>query len=322
MPKRGKSYNKFDVLKAVAVLAIAIYILGVAPQFTDGVRLLFRNPLVKVVFLALIVFTGYLDSMIGTLLAIAFIVSYLGTPNYSSSPAYRVLDNVRGGTQRLVGGVGSGAQQLLGGVGAGAQRLVGGVGSGAQELVGGVQSGTQRLIGGVGAGTNQFLSGAQSLVGGVSGGAQELVGGVGSGTQRLLSGAQTGGQQLLYGVEAGGQQLLSGVSGGAQRLLGGNVENLENAPLSISQAYQQQMHTENGGDKGCSVQPAMETGCDPIVGYNAAYNCGCSGACGGDCKGQDPACLCKGVSVWKDELNAQGLNFPIGYSGGQVGSTY
>lgn len=320
MPKRGKSYNKFDALKAVSVLAIVIYIIGVVPQFTDGVRLLFRNPLMKVVFLALIVFTGYLDSMIGTLLAIAFIMSYLGTPNYSSSPAYHVLDNVRVGTQRLVGGVGGGAQQLLSGVGYGAQELVGGVGYGAQELVGGVKSGAQRLIGGVGSGTNQLLSGAQSLVGGVSGGAQELIGGVGSGTQRLLSGAQTGGQQLLYGVESGGQQLLSGVSGGAQRLLGGNVENLENAPLSISQAYQQQMHTENGGDKGCSVQPAMETGCDPIVGYNSSYNGGGDGD--GECKGKDPACLYKGVSVWKDELNAQGLNFPIGYSGGQVGSTY
>ena len=93
--------------------------------------------------------------------------------------------------------------------------------------------------------------------------------------------------------------------------------------MSVSQAYQQHMLQENEhGDKGCSVQPKMMTGCEPIVGYNAPYNCGCNGACGGNCGGLDPACLCTGVSVWKDELNAQGLNFPLGYSGCNVGSTY
>ncbi len=316
MPKKGISYNKFDAIKAVSILAIVIYILGIVPQFTDTVKLLFKNPLMKIVFLSLIVFTGYLDSTIGTLLAIAFIISYLGSPDYN------VFDNIRVGTQRVVGGVGEGSQRLVGGVGSGVQSIVGGVGSGVQEIVGGVSDGTQRLVGGVGSGTQQLLSGTQSIVGGVSGGTQKIIRGIGSGTQRLLSGAQSSGQQLLYGAESGGRQLLGGVSGGIQHLLGKNVENLENESLSISQVYQQQTHTENGGDKGCSIQPEMESSGDPIVGYNAPYNCDYNSACGGEGKDKDTDGLCKGVSVWKDELNAQGLNFPIGYSGGQDGSTY
>ena len=31
---------------------------------------------------------------------------------------------------------------------------------------------------------------------------------------------------------------------------------------------------------------------------------------------------CKGVGVWKDELNAQGLNCPLGYSGGKDGAPF
>lgn len=31
---------------------------------------------------------------------------------------------------------------------------------------------------------------------------------------------------------------------------------------------------------------------------------------------------CKGVGVWKDELNAQGIDCPLGYSGSKVGSPF
>ena len=65
-------------------------------------------------------------------------------------------------------------------------------------------------------------------------------------------------------------------------------ENLMNAPLSVGQAYKQFMSNEGSA---CNIKPTMETGCDPIVGYNAPYNCGCSGACGGNCKGKDPAII-------------------------------
>lgn len=332
MPRRvskPKRWTEFDVLRALVILAIVIYILGIVPQFTDGIRSLFTNPLMKVVFLALIVFAGYLDSTIGTLLAVAFLISYLSTPEYKGSPVYDVLSDVQSGAgqvvggvgsgaSRLIGGVGSGAQELVGGVAGGAQELVGGVGSGAQQLVGGLQRGASRLVGGVGGGAQHLLGGAQRLVGGVEGGVQQVLGGVGSGAQKLVGGAQAGTQQLLGGAQSGTQQLIGGVSGGAQHLatglssgaqqLLGGAENLENPPMSVSQAYQQQMD----GGAGCNVQPSMATGCDPIVGYNAPYGPG----------GPDAACLNEGVQVWKDEMNAQGLNHPRGYAGGQVGSTY
>ena len=321
MPKRGKSVKEFNILRALVIIAVVVYILGIVPQFTAGIRALFQNPLMKVAFLGLIVFAGYMDSTIGTLLAVAFLVSYLATPDYKGNPVYDVLSDVRTGTGRVVRGVGSGAQQVVGGLGSGASQLVGGVGSGAQQVVGGVQTGASRLVSGVGSGAKQFLGGAQNLVGGVEGGVQGVLGGVGSGAQYLIGGAQSGTQQALSGIQSGTQQVVGGLQYGAQKLLGG-VENLENAPLSVSQAYQQHMNSENQGDKGCNVQPMMSTGCDPIVGYNAPYNCGCSGACGGKCEGLDPACLCKGVKVWEDELGAQGLTFPQGYAGCQVGSTY
>jgi len=322
MPRRvkPKSWNEFDILRALVIIAIIVYILGIVPQFTDGIRALFTNPLMKVVFLGLIVFAGYLDSTIGTLLAVAFLVSYLATPEYRDSPVYDVLGDVRSGASQVVGGVGSGASKLIGGVGTGASQLVGGVGSGASQLIGGVQSGAQQLTSGVGSGAQHLLGGAQKLVGGVEGGVHHVLGGVGSGAQQLTTGLASGAQSAIGGVSGGVQHLATGLSSGAQQVIGG-AENLENPPMSVSQAYQQQMASE-GNNPGCNVQPAMATGCDPIVGYNAPYNCGCSGACGGNCKGLDPACLCKGVQVWKDELNAQGLNHPRGYAGGQVGSTY
>lgn len=357
MAKKGILKNNMRLIRAFAVLAILVYVLGIVPQFTDAIGNLFADPLVKIIFLAFVVAGGYLDTTIGTLLAIAFIASYLTTP---SSPLYDVIQSIRGGTSDVVGGVGSGTQRLVGGVGSGAQRLVGGAGGGAQQLLGGVQRGAQELVGGVGSGTQQLLGGAGtfasrlgqgaqqalsgagtvfgglgegaqqalggagSLVGGVEEGTQQLLGGVGGGAQQLLGGVQSGAQQLLGGASEGTQQLLGGLQSGTQQLVGGmgGVENLQNAPLSVSDAYQQHMYSENQGDRGCSVQPQMSTGCDPIVGYNAPYNCGCSGACGGNCEGLDPACLCKGVEVWKNQMNTQGLNFPQGYSGGQVGSTY
>ena len=350
MPRKAKSWNEFDILRALVVVSIIIYILGIIPQFTEGVKALFANPLMKVVFLSLIVLAGYLDSTIGILLAVAFLLSYLSTPEYKASPVYDVLSDIQRGTEQVVGGVGTGAQRLVGGVGTGAQRLVGGVSTGAQEVLGGVQTGTQRLTSGLGAGTAHVLKGAQHLVGGVEGGMQQVVGGIGggarelvSGTQSLVSGieesvhqvvgglgsgakalvggTQSGTQQLIAGAQGGAQQTLGGLQRGTQQLIGGS-ENMTNGPSqTVSQLYQQHMDNQNE-QSGCNVQPTMTTGCDPIVGYNAPYNCGCSGACGGNCKGLDPECLCKGVQVWKDELNAQGLNHPRGYAGGQVGSSY
>lgn len=328
MPRKAKSWNEFDILRALVVVSIIIYILGIVPRFTEGVKALFANPLMKVVFLSLIVLAGYLDSTIGILLAVAFLLSYLSTPEYKASPVYDVLSDIQRGTEQVVGGVGTGAQEVLGGVQTGTQRLTSGLGAGtahvlkgAQHLVGGVEGGVQQVVGGIGGGARELVSGTQSLVSGIGEGVHQVVGGLGSGAKALVGGTQAGTQQLIAGAQGSAQQTLGGLQRGTQQLIGGS-ENMTNGPSqTVSQLYQQHMDNQNE-QSGCNVQPAMTTGCDPIVGYNAPYNCGCSGACGGNCKGLDPECLCKGVQVWKDELNAQGLNHPRGYAGGQVGSSY
>ena len=372
MPKQTNYWNEFDILRALVIVSIVIYILGIVPKLTQSVKALFSNPLMKVVFISLIVFVGYLDSTIGTLLAVAFIVSYLETPDYKYSSLGGLVGNIQAGSQKLVGGVGTGATELVRGVGTGATELVGGVGTGATELVrgvgtgatelvrgvggatdeliGGLQSGSQRFASGLGSGTHQMLDGAQDLVGGASegvqhitaglsegaqqllggageivdstaGGVYQVLGGFGRGTQRLVSGVQSGTADLIGGVQSGTQSAIQGLQSGVKHVVSPEMaEGMQNAPLSVSQAYQKHVETESNGS--CNVSPQMTTGCDPIVGYNAPYNCGCSGDCGGKCSGLDPACLCKGVQVWKDELNAQGLNHPIGYAGGQVGSTF
>jgi hypothetical protein len=316
--------SPYDIIKIIAIITIIFYMIGILPMFTDKILYLFSNPVVKIGFLILILFVAFHDLTIGTLLALAFLVT-LGSymTNVSNRSGQIVggigsgINQALGGVGQLVGGVGSGTKQALGGVG----KLVGGVGSGAQHIVGGFGSGAQQLVGG-------FGSGAQQLVGGFGSGAQQLVGGIGSGAQHIVGGAG----QVVSGITSGTQQLL----GGAQKIIGGltgiqddgilssnfSNDNMENDSLmSVSQAYQHHMEQENG-DKGCGVQPIVSSGCNPIVGYNAPYNCGCNGKCGGNCGGVDPACLCSGVNVWKDELNTQGLNFPIGYSGNQTGSTY
>ena len=350
MPKKAKLSPKrnsseiYDIVKIIVIITIVIYIVGVIPTFTNTISVIFSNPLFKIGFLIFILYIGYKDLTIGSLLLIAFIISYLSITNN--------IGGVGSGTQKLVGGVSSGTQQLVGGVSSGAKtvltetgKIIGNIGSGTQQVLGGVGdyvggiggnigSGTQQVLGGigqliadVGSGTQQVLGGAGNAVGGIGNvsntllnkfgtGTQQLVGGIGGGVQQLVGGIGTGTQQLVGGIGTGTQQLVGGIGG-----VGNSYENMENSPgMSVSQAYEQHMYNENNGDKGCNVQPKIMTGCEPIIGYNSPYNCGCSGACGGKCKGLDPACLCTGVSVWEDEMNAQGLNFPIGYSGSQIGS--
>lgn len=72
----------------------------------------------------------------------------------------------------------------------------------------------------------------------------------------------------------------------------------------------------------CSVVPTPMGGCDPIVGYNAPYDCVCNEDCADTCDKENRGCLCKGVATWEDEQNAQGLNYPMGYAGQQEGATY
>lgn len=336
-----KSWNKFDVFRTLIIISIIIYILGIVPQFTEGVKALFSNTFIKIVFLALIILAGYFDSTIGILLSVAFILSYLSTPENHFSPVYNVMSDIKHGTHDVVGGVSEGTQQLVGSFGDTASNLVGGVSSGAQNVISGIQRGTQHLtsgleqgaghllegankvtsgiegglhqfVHGIGGGTKELISGTQDLVQGVGEGVNQVVGGIGSGVQELVGSANTGSQKIISGVSESAQDIIDGLQRGAQHLTN-NSENMTNGPAeSVSQIYQQHSE-EQHNDSGCNVNPVMTTGCDPIVGYNASYDNGVD---------NNNECLYKGVQVWDDELNAQGLNNPRGYSGGQVGSSY
>ena len=151
--------------------------------------------------------------------------------------------------------------------------------------MGGIGSGVQNVLGGAGDFAGQYGSigaGVQNVLGG----AGKLVGGVGSGVQNVLGGAG----RLVGGVGSGVNDVLGGAGNGVGSMLNGNNDYYE--------------------EKGCSLQPNMQQGCDPI-GYNSP-----------NCDEANSSCQCEGVSVWKNELNAQGFNSPLGYSQNNVGSSF
>ena len=95
--------------------------------------------------------------------------------------------------------------------------------------------------------------------------------------------------------------------------------------LPISQEFRNQQRQAldlAGESQDCLQLPPPSTGCDPIVGYNAPYDCVCAGGCQNDCDKKGQKCLCDGVAVWDNELNAQGMNFPMGRSDDQAGATF
>ena len=327
MPKLSKKptmkpktkWDTYHFFKVIVIVLIILYIVGIVPMFSNVVNLVFSNPLVNGVFAVIILISLYHDPTIGALLLVAFIVSYLVKPDYSTS----IINKLGYGTQQVVSTSSQDAQKLIGGVGYAGQSVVSEVGQVGQKVVGATGYVGQKVLGGAG-----------NLVGDLGGSvgqegqqvfntASNVVGNISSGTQQLIGGVSSGTQQLIGGVESGTQQLIGGVESGSNYLLGQPTEHFNNSNsnnvMTVSQAFQKHMNEEQ---KDCNVKPNMMTGCDPIVGYNSPVNCGCSGACGGNCKGLDPACLCEGVSVWKDELNAQGLNFPVGYSDNYTGSTF
>ena len=69
-------------------------------MFTDKILYLFSNPVVKIGFLILILFVAFHDLTIGTLLALAFLVT-LGS----------YMTNVSNRSGQIVGGIGSGINQ-------------------------------------------------------------------------------------------------------------------------------------------------------------------------------------------------------------------
>ena len=138
--KMMKSLNKMHIVRMVVILAVVGYIVGIVPTFKETIGDLFSNPLIKLVFLVLIVSSGYFDPTIGTLLAVAFIVSYLGTPS-RETPLLDTVNTIGSGASDVVSGIGSGASNIVGGIGSGATQLIKGVGDASTELVSGLQSG-------------------------------------------------------------------------------------------------------------------------------------------------------------------------------------
>jgi hypothetical protein len=225
MARKG---DELQVLRWVVGLAIVVYIVGIAPTYTKGVQELFHQPIIKIIFLVLIVVVASMDNVLGLLLVVAFLVSMWARP-------------------------GSG-----GGVLGGAVRSVQ---SGAHQLLGVPQMPMKEHPG-------QMMR-AQAAV-----------------KENMAPGMGVGGVQGAYE-----KQMMAG-----------------------AQYYGQ------GAD--CTMVPPPSEGCDPIVGYNAPYDCVCNANCTQDCAKKGRSCLCTGVATWKDELNAQGMNYPMGNSGAQVGATF
>jgi hypothetical protein len=207
------------ILRLIVIVAIILYILAVVPGYNQAISSLFEEPIIKFIFLALIVSVGYIDSTIAVLLAVAFLVSMLSSAKYRSSPLGKVVSGTRAGAHQVT------------------------------EL------------------PKQI--------------AQEI--------PKLISTKET-------------------------------KENMnEYQTPNAQQTFEQSENNQNGD---CTVNCPSGTGCDPIVGFNAPYDCVCDENCVQDCDKKGQSCLCKGVSTWEDELNAQGLNYPMGNPGDQTGATY
>ena len=135
-------------------------------------------------------------------------------------------------------------------------------------------------------------------------------------------------QTPLGAMEAEMRELpLPGFNSSAPKVKAENMENPLRKAISVPEAFLKQEAmaiSSMGGNEGsdCTALPPPSTGCDPIVGYNASYDCVCAEDCADNCDKNGRGCLCKGVATWQDELNAQGMNYPMGAPGPQVGATF
>lgn len=83
--KGGKGFEKFideslgflniTWVRIAIIIIIILYIAGVIPMFTEEVASIFHNPLVKILFILLIIYIGFKDIPIALLLALAFVIS-------------------------------------------------------------------------------------------------------------------------------------------------------------------------------------------------------------------------------------------------------
>lgn len=64
-------------VKMFIIVFLILYIIGVAPNLTQDIAVIFDHPIVKVLFVILIAYIGFKDPSIAMLLAIAFILSLL-----------------------------------------------------------------------------------------------------------------------------------------------------------------------------------------------------------------------------------------------------
>jgi hypothetical protein len=250
-------WNEFSILRAIVALAILIYIGGIIPSYTKAVSDIFHEPVIKIIFLGLIIAVGYLDPMLGILLAVAFLVSLLSSAAYASSPIGKIVSGTR--------------------------------------------------------------DSALSVARGAQGGIQSVAVGAKDGVESVALGARDGVQQVARGATTGVRHLVDipgNIMGDPREQMSDNMD----AQRTFEMSQQNGESFESGSD--CNVVSPTSNGCDPIVGYNSPYDCVCNGDCGGECDKDKQGCLCKGVETWKDELNAQGLNQPMGYSGTQDGATF
>ncbi len=232
--KMVKKGNELQVLRWVVGLAIIVYIVGVAPTYNKSVNDLFHQPIIKLIFLVLVVFVASMDHVLGLLLAVAFLVSLWSKPS-SGGVLGDTVREVRGDVQSLLDVHQAPMHELPKHNG---------------ELVRAHEA-TKPV--------KENMSEQNNVMGGAQG---------------AFEAQQMAGEQY-YG---------------------------------------------QGSD--CTMVSPPSEGCDTIVGYNAPYDCVCDENCTKDCAKKGRGCLCTGVATWQDELNAQGMNYPMGNGGPQVGATF
>jgi hypothetical protein len=81
----GKEFKKFineslgflDIawIRYLIMIILILYIIGAIPLFTEEIAEIFHNPLIKILFILLIIYIGFKDLVLAILLAIAFVLS-------------------------------------------------------------------------------------------------------------------------------------------------------------------------------------------------------------------------------------------------------
>ena len=314
----NKKMTTSNVLRLTAFIIAVVYIFEVLPRLTRDVALVFSNSFINVALVVLVVCIACFDLPTSLVFLVLLVLTHYSFVHRGYIG--RVLSNVTDSASEIVKGATRGTEEIVVHLGSGVKNTVTGLSEGASDVLNGVSRGTQQLISGAGDGASDVLSGVsrgtQQLISGAEDGTQHLVQGTETGVNNVIGGLNKGGQKIIGGLNRGvndvvragtksSSAMLRGVRRGTQRLLGKNVvEGMEVQGLSVDQVFQQHLKEQNQGDRDCNVNPTVSSGCNRIMGYNAnLYN-----------KTKENECQFKGVSVWNNSMNTQGLNDPIGYS--------